>query len=45
MVLHSKQGKVNTFGYKAEGQEQFNYGLASSERPFRLFGASFVFES
>ena len=45
LILYSKQGKVGTFGFKSEGQEQFTFGLSSSERPFRLFGASFIYES
>ena len=36
---------MGTYGYKAEGQEQFNFGLSATERPFRLFGASFMFDS
>lgn len=44
LVFYSKQGKVSTFGYKAEGQDQFHYGMSSAERPFRLSGASFTFD-
>jgi len=44
LVFYSKQGKINTFGLKAEGQEQFHFGMSSTERPFRLSGASFVFD-
>lgn len=45
LVLYSRQGRVGTFGFKNEGQEAFTFGLSSSERPFRLFGASFLFDS
>lgn len=45
LILYSKQGKIGTFGFKSEGQEQFNYGLSSTERPFRLYGASFIYDS
>jgi hypothetical protein len=45
LVLYSRQGKVGTFGFKNEGQDPFTFGLSSTERPFRIFGASFVFDN
>lgn len=45
LILYSKEGKIGTFGYKAEGQEQFTFGLSATERPFKLSGASFMFNS
>ena len=45
LVLYSKQGKINAFGFKADGQDTFTYGLSSTERPFRLSGASFIYDS
>ena len=41
----SKQGKVGTYGFKSENQEHFNFGLASTERPYRIYGASFTFDA
>ena len=45
LILYSKQGKIATFGFKNENQEPFTFGLAASERPFRISGASFLFDN
>ena len=45
LIIYSKQGKIGTFGFKADGQDQFTFGLSAIERPFKLSGASFMFNS